>query len=38
MVLNVAVLGLSVLAAHEVEAAGNSTSPPVAADKTNDGL
>ena len=36
--LDVAILSLSVLAPYEVEAAGSSTSPPVTAGKTDDGL
>ena len=36
--LNVAILSLSVLTPYEVEAAGSSTSPPVPAGKTDDGL
>lgn len=36
--LDVPVLGLSVLATDEVEAAGCCASPPVTADKADDGL
>jgi hypothetical protein len=37
-VFDVAILGLGVLSTDKVEAAGNSTSPPVTADKADDGL
>lgn len=38
VLLDVAILSLSVLAPYEVETAGSSTSPPVTAGKTDDGL
>jgi hypothetical protein len=37
-VLDVAVLGLGILATYEVKRASSSASPPVTAGKTNDGL
>jgi hypothetical protein len=38
VLLDIPVLSLSVLTPYEVEAAGNSTSPPVTAGKTDYGL
>ncbi len=38
VLLDVPVLSLGVFTPYEVEAAGNSTSPPVTADKADDGL
>ena len=38
VLLDVPVFSLGVLASYEVEAAGSSTSPPVTAGKTDDGL
>ena len=36
--LDVAILSLGVFATDKIEAAGNSTSPPVTTGKTDDGL